>query len=174
MTNEYSLSFQEVQQRNNLNHPNNPSIILLLDRISDPKNLGAIFRLADAAGVKDLYGYKMTIDPKDAKLDRIARQTNRLITFNNLDEVTQVKELAQSYHPIALEYTNLSKPYTAYKHNRASMLVLGNEQQGVSPELLEICQTSLHIPMLGQNSSMNVSMATGIVLYHLLENGKRI
>ncbi len=176
--NEYPLSFHEInpdsKERMNeiLNDPT--PIILLLDGLEDARNLGAIFRLADACRITQLFLYQPNLNTDQKKLSRVARQTSDHISCEVLHSKADALKLTDKYFPIALEYTNKSIPFTQYQSDLPCMLIIGNERHGVSIELLEICKTSLHIPMLGQNSSMNVSVATGIVLYHLLGKMNRI
>ena len=170
---ERPLSFNEIisdpEERVERMHNDPNPIILLMDRLEDIGNVGSLFRLADAAGLAGVYGYKMKTDLQNIQLNRISRQTTEHIHFKNLETLEEVVELTQTYQPIAVEYTNQSIPYNQYQNSQPCMLIVGNERRGVSQELLDISQSSLHIPMLGKNSSMNVSMAAGIVVYHLLE-----
>lgn len=149
-------------------------MVLLLDGVNNPQNIGALFRLADACGISKIFGYRLDVTQNMDKIDRVARQTTAKITFDMLSRLDEVETLFNDYYPIALEYTNLSIPFHQYQKSGKCVLVIGSEQQGVSQELLELCQISLHVPMLGQNSSMNVSVASGIVLYHLLGNFGKI
>lgn len=154
---------------------NDPTpIILLLDGLEDARNLGAIYRLADACRITRIFAYKPNQSINQSKISRVSRQTMDHISYTELHSKEEVIELTKEYTPIALEYTNKSISFNTYKQDAPCMLVIGNERRGVTPELLEICKASLHIPMLGQNSSMNVSVATGIVLYHLLGNMRKI
>lgn len=177
MKEEYPLSFSEINQNPETRlceFRNDPSpIVFLLDEMEDPRNLGSIFRIADAARVSTIYGYRMNnID--SSKIEKVSRQTNEHISFNFINSLAEVEKLSKAYIPIALEYTNKSKAFNMYVKNEPCMLIIGNERRGVSKELLSICHSSLHIPMLGQNSSMNVSVATGIVVYHLLKTLNKI
>lgn len=175
---EYALPFQEIilnptdRAKEIQNNPN--PIILLLDGLDDPRNLGAIFRLADATRIQEIYGFKMRAPSKPDKLERVARQTTAHILYKELETLDEVLAITKTHLPIALEYTNKSVPFNTFKNGEPCMLIIGNEKSGVSGELLEICKASLHIPMLGQNSSMNVSVATGIALYQILGNMKKI
>ncbi|MEO1254575.1 MAG: RNA methyltransferase [Bacteroidota bacterium] len=154
------------ERRSQIQNDTSP-IILLLDRMNDARNLGAIFRLADAGRVAGIYSFKSSVADL-SKVTRVSRQTASQIPYYSLEKLGEVIELTKTYKSIALEYTNQSMVYTSYSDRTPCMLVIGNERNGVSQELLNLCQESLHIPMLGQNSSMNVSTATGIILYHLL------
>ena len=170
---EYQLPFEEINvdpKKRGEEIANNPNpVILLLDRLDDPRNLGSIFRLADAGRVKGVYGFRMQ-KGDHLKMDRVSRQTADHIPYIPVEDMEEVHDLATTFTPLSLEYTNKSVSYHTYLHKNPCMLIIGNERRGVSTELLEVSQKSLHIPMLGQNSSMNVSVATGIVLFHLLNN----
>lgn len=174
MTNEYPLPFRDINPDPNrrreeiLKQPN--PIILVLDGLDDARNLGAIFRLADAARVAGIYGFRMNELDDLNKVVKVSRQTANQLPYQALEDIQEIVALTNQYRPIALEYTNKSIPFKEYGNHEPCMLVIGNERRGVSNELLELCKVSLHIPMLGQNSSMNVSVATGIVVYHLLSN----
>jgi tRNA G18 (ribose-2'-O)-methylase SpoU len=171
---EYPLSFHEInpdpEERSQLIRNNPNPIIFLLDEMEDIENLGAMFRLADAGRIAGIYAYKTKIKFTSKKLERVSRQTFNHINFKELNDIEEISELAKKYFPIALEYTNKSIPFKAYKKTNPCLLIIGNEKRGVSQELLNLCKASVHIPMLGQNSSMNVGVAAGIILYHLLSN----
>lgn len=173
MKDEYALNFKQINASRNtgINAISNDdsSLVLLLDGLEDHRNLGAIFRLADAGGIADIFAFDLKVKNKESRLKRVARQTTNHIKFKELERVEDVKELAKKYKPIALEYTNKSISYKNYLAGQPCMLVLGNERSGISREVLDICEVSIHIPMFGQNSSMNVAVASGIAVYHLLE-----
>jgi len=169
MKDEYPLDFRSINPNPEERLQQTPTpIILMLDRLQDPRNLGSLFRLADACRLVGIYGFRCTVDPKASRTQRAARHTLQYIPYQPLQELSQVEALTQQYRPIALEYTNRSVPYYAYQQKDPCMLIIGNEQRGVSGDLLEMSVQSLHIPMLGMNSSMNVAVASGIVLYHFL------
>ncbi len=145
------------------------SISLLLDGVGDVRNIGMLFRLADAAWLKKIYtfGSKPDLNPK--KLKRIARSTNRFIPHEHLSEVEAVKALKEGADLIGLEITTASIPYRGLEVNRPIVLVIGSEQRGISEELLALTDQCIHLPMYGINTSMNVAMATSIAVYELVE-----
>lgn len=179
MKNEFPLSFDDIiddSSKRKLEVQRNPTpICLLLDQPELPRNIAAINRLADAARIEKLYIYgEAPPESKRKKTERISRNAIQKVPTEYLVELSSVKALAEKQRFIALEYTNKSQPFHTYKDDMPCILVIGNERSGVSKELLEFCERSLHIPMLGENSSMNVAVATGIVVYHLLGNMNRI
>ena len=70
---------------------------------------------------------------------------------------------------VALEITDTSIPYMEYHPEKECCLIIGNEKNGVRPELLQLAETCIHIPMYGLNTSMNVAVATGIATFSILE-----
>jgi tRNA G18 (ribose-2'-O)-methylase SpoU len=171
---EHQITFKEERKDfqahlAHINQNRNP-VSLLLDRVHDIRNVGAIFRLADSARIRKVYIYKSP-DWKltSQKAIRIARQTIQYVPYEILEELEEVKNLKENHQLIALEWTNKSIPYTEFAPKEETILILGNEQFGISDDLLALAETSIHIPMLGVNTSMNVACAAGIVVYDLLK-----
>lgn len=173
MKDEYALNFKQINASRNtgINAISNDdsSLVLLLDGLEDHRNLGAIFRLADAGGIAGIYAHDLKVKNKESRLKRVARQTTHRMLFKELNSLEEINQLARKHKPIALEYTNKSIAYKKYSVNKPCMLVIGNERSGISREVLDLCEASIHIPMFGQNSFMNVAVASGIAVYHLLE-----
>ncbi|MEM1325234.1 MAG: TrmH family RNA methyltransferase [Bacteroidota bacterium] len=155
---------KQIQQNR---HP----IALLLDSLQDWRNVASIFRLADAARIEKIYLYQSIISPaQQKKLNRMARATQQYVPF---ETITQLDQIPDHYRWVAIEITNQSISYTHFqRNNQPNLLVVGNEQRGVQPTVLERCETALHIPMHGINTSMNVAMSAAIVTYHLLSHYK--
>jgi 23S rRNA (guanosine2251-2'-O)-methyltransferase len=175
MQNEHPLSFREArpdseERREKLSEDRNP-LYLILDGLSDPRNVGSLFRLADAGRLAGIYLVGMDEGLLEGKAGRVARATMSLVPHWFVRDWEDWKVDSPELHLFALEWTNQSLPYHLVKPVWPGGLVIGNEQRGVSPEGLRICQGSLHIPMLGLNSSMNVSVATGIAVYGMLQQG---
>lgn len=149
---------------------NNPHpISLILDGLTNQRNLASIFRIAEAARVKAIYGYNLPMIDNNIKLRRISRNTFDMLRFNILNSPEELLEIASDKEIVALEITNKSIPYYEYSPTKECFLIIGSEKNGVSPELLELAKTSVHIPMHGLNTSMNVAVATGIATFGILE-----
>lgn len=155
---------QAIEQIDSERHP----IGLLLDGINDVRNIGAILRLADAARLEKVWLYNVVEDFSNQKLKRFSRSTNQYVKLEKLTAISDIFHLKSKYQIIALEITDSSIPYTEFSTQQPSILVVGSEQQGVSREVLELADQTIHLPMYGVNLSMNVAMATGIATYHLL------
>lgn len=145
-------------------------IVLLCDHIVSPANQGALFRLADAFGVKELIFLGAAPDNSSSRLKKTARSTQDHIPFSSTQDGTQAIQahINQGYYCVALEIAQSSAPIASLElSSNKILLIIGNEQAGVSQQLLDQVQSINHIPMYGRNSSMNVAQATAIALYQL-------
>jgi len=147
---------------------NRHPISLLLDDVTDVRNLGTLFRLADAAWLEKIYTFGPEPDINPKKLKRIARSTNRFVPLEHLPDLEAVQALQKSADLIGLEITTASISFRELNVERPIILVIGSEQRGISEELLMLTDQCIHVPMYGINTSMNVAMATGIAVYDLV------
>ena len=148
-------------------------ITLLCTDWTNPLNVGSAFRLADAAGLREIVLAGTTPTPPNRKIGRTARSTVRSVPWRTVEDpvtyLTEAKERGSII--IALEITDTSVslfdyqlPDTEYEY----VLVAGAEAGGVSPALLACCDVAVHLPMYGQNTSMNLAVALGAAVYLLL------
>ena len=145
-------------------------ISILLDNITDPRNLGAIFRLADACRVQMIFGYgEMEAVFQNKRLARYARSANNWIPFKYIPNLAELTKLMDQKSLVALEISDQSIPHQQFDPPRQFILVVGNERKGISQEVLDLCLHHIHIPMYGLNTSLNVAVATGIALYTMVE-----
>lgn len=143
-------------------------IRVLLDNIRSPFNVGSVFRCSEAMGVQEILCCGITPSPEKNKK---VLKTSRLakVAYSYFDDSLQaLKELKkQGYFIVAVEKTDDSEPLGDFKANFPLALILGNEEFGVAPNLLEQSDAVVHIPMLGVKNSLNVSVAAGIVLHSI-------
>jgi len=162
---------KDVEERLAFIKANPHPIVMVLDQLQNPRNVGAIFRLAEAARVKKIYLFQALLEVNEKKFQRAARSTSLYIDYEIVPTLDALKEKLSTYEVVALEKTNQSKSFADFRPNEAKeiALIIGNERLGVSTTLLDICESAIHIPMFGLNTSMNVVTATGIVLFDLLQ-----
>lgn len=164
-----------------LSHSNNPfeekkfPVVLVLDSITSPANVGSLFRLADAFNVEKIIFCGSTFaDLSSNRLKRTARSTLDTVPAEQHQSTYQTcMELkSQGYTILSLEITSNSKPVEAlaYEKFKKMALVLGNENAGIEEEVLRITDEIIHINMFGKNSSMNVAQATGIALFEITKS----
>ncbi len=156
-----------------------PECILLLHDIRSITNVGALFRTADAVGVNQIILSGITPAP----IDRFGRKRSDFTksslgaeesvpwkqVSNIITTITNLKK--QGYTVYALEQNLRSVDYKSIKINKNDKIVLipGNEIDGVPKNILKKMDAIIEIPMRGIKESLNVSVATGIVLYQLLD-----
>ncbi|MFV0539814.1 MAG: TrmH family RNA methyltransferase [Aestuariibaculum sp.] len=145
-------------------------ITLVCDNITSTPNIGSLFRICDAFGASKLLlcGERINMG---RKISKTSRATEKAIDFeikpSALEVVAHLKnEQAQI---ISLEITQSSIPIHHFKFSieKPIVLVVGNENFGVSETILKLSDHTVHINMFGQNSSMNVVQATNIALYEI-------
>lgn len=153
--------------------PANPyPLEILLDNIRSLYNVGSIFRTADGAGVQKLHLCGLTATPDNPKLAKTALGAARRMPWqyhlNGLDTAVALQK--QGYHLWALEDTPTAEPLfesQIMSDGRAVLLIVGNENIGVDPAILQLCERTFSLPMLGLKDSLNVAVAFGIALYQL-------
>lgn len=143
-------------------------IYLILDNVKEDFNIGSMFRLSDAFGVSKLFLCGDYSDLILKKINKISRNTIKFTEYeicSNLEEcINKIK--SEGFKIIALEITNesLSLNTINFNNNDKIAILVGNEKHGVSDVGLKMCSQSYHIDMFGNNSSINVAIATGIML----------
>lgn len=132
-------------------------------------NVGSLFRIADALGVEKIYLTGNSAIPPNPKIKKTSRSAEKYVPFSYSENPFQVvKELKEKgYKIISLEICSHSIPIDQYAVSSTDKICLipGSENHGVSQALLDISDASIHIPMLGENSSMNVANACSIATY---------
>lgn len=145
-------------------------ITLVCDNVTNARNIGSLFRIADAFGIEKLLlcGEYISLGRKMLKT---ARATEKVVDFEvRVSAIASVEDLKQKgFQIISLEITENSVPLHSYQFPKEKplALVVGDENFGVSNEILELSDTIIHINMFGNNSSMNVVQATNIALYEI-------
>ena len=140
-------------------------LIVVLDNIQDPGNLGTILRTLDSIGLKQIILSKESADgysPKVVRSTMGAIFRVKIIESDNLEKT--IKEIKK--HKFKVYATSLENSKSIYEVDYTkSAIIIGNEANGVSKTLLDIADERIKIPMLGKTESLNASVATGIILY---------
>ncbi|MGB5851982.1 MAG: TrmH family RNA methyltransferase [Rhodanobacter sp.] len=136
-----------------------------------PMNVGSVFRIADALGVEMVHLTGGSAVPPNRKLRRTSRGTEQHVPFrHDPDPLPVLHELkAAGYRIVSLELTGASIDIRELPVAPADRLclVLGSENRGVSQALLDASDHTVHIPMLGVHSSMNVATACAIASFEI-------
>lgn len=140
-------------------------IIVALDDLQDPGNLGTILRTVDSVGLTQILVSKGTADcfnPKVVRSTMGAIFRVKIIECENLLET--LKEIKK--HKFKIMVTSLQTNNSIYDVDyKQKVIIVGNEANGVKKEIQDLADEKVKIPMLGKTESLNASVATGIVLY---------
>ena len=145
-------------------------ITVICNGLQSPANVGSLFRICDAFGVQEIIFFNAVIDFTSPRLRRTSRNTHERVPYLVKDHITsELKKLIDSgFTLIALEISSNSIPLEELLiPNQKIGLIIGNEKDGISPDVLEKVSQTIHIEMYGNNSSMNVVQATGIALHSI-------
>lgn len=144
-------------------------IAVLCENFLSPENVGMTFRSCEAMGVQHLYLSGSTPAPPNRKLTKAARSAHHKVAFTQeLDNIGLLQQLkAAGYTLIGLEITNQSQDIRTFDFTTFDKIVLvaGAERYGISEATLQQLDATVHIPMYGVGSSMNVVTALSIGLY---------
>lgn len=141
--------------------------VLLIDSIQDPGNLGTIIRTADAAGFDGIVLGNGTVDLFNDKVIRATQGSLFHIPIyqaNLQEEIILLKDNGFNIWATALKN---AKKYSDIEVDGKVAIIVGNEGAGVHQDLLESADMIVNIPIYGKAESLNVSIATGILMYHV-------
>ncbi len=164
-----SLGDDEIKKQ--LQH--NP-IYIVLDNVLDTYNIGAIFRLADGVAAEKVILCAGSETPPNSRIKKASINTTEWVNWEyyptTVEAIKKLRAEVPGIQIVAVEQDIRSVPFqeTAYKFPVA--LVVGHETDGVSQEVLALCDKIVELPMYGINVSLNVMVSLGIVLYKVLDS----
>lgn len=143
-------------------------IVVILDNIRSTFNVGSVFRTSDGAGVKKIYLGGITPGGDHVKVKKTALGAENYVDWEHIKDVKDIifKLKGEGYQIISVEQTPNSKNYKETEISDKAAFIFGNEISGVSPELIELSDLVLELPMRGKKNSLNVSTTAGIILYN--------
>lgn len=143
-------------------------LLLYLDRIQDPHNLGACLRSADAAGVDAVIVPRRdaaSLTPVTRKIASGAAESVPLVRVENAEKL--LAWVAEYGIQIVSTSDQGATSLFEAKFPGSQLLLMGSEERGVHPRLLSLSDTVVAIPMAGEVESLNVSVATGVILFEM-------
>lgn len=152
---------------------NKQPIVVVLDHVRSLYNVGSVFRSSDAFRIEGVCLCGITARPPHPEIHKTALGAEESVDWNYFerteDAVSWLKE--QGYTVIAIEQCEGSTMLQDFQRQpgRRYAVVLGNEVKGVQQQVVDMCDACLEIPQFGTKHSLNVSVAAGIVLWHLSE-----
>ena len=165
------LTHQELLARQKNISQSKLPFTVVLNNIRSLYNVGSIFRTADGAGVEKLWlcGITGTPDSDRERIEKTALGAEKTVLWEHAWGILPVvRDLKQhGYQIVLLEQTKQSIPYQEFEPKSPVCLIVGNEITGISDELLALSDAAVEIEMAGTKNSLNVTVAFGIVAYHM-------
>ena len=151
-------------------------LIIVLDNVRSMHNVGAIFRNADAFLIEKIILCGITPQPPHREIHKAALGATESVDWSYYKSVKEaVLDLKTlKYEVLGIEQTNDSVMMTDFEidKNKKYALVLGNEVEGISDEIISNCDAFLEIPQLGTKHSLNVSVCGGIVMWEFFKKNQ--
>ena len=153
---EYILSYKQ------------PTLQVMLDNVHSSQNLSAIIRSCDAVGVLDIYyNTKENVSLKIHKT--ITQGAHRWVQrhrVNDADKLSFLKQKkGQGFQVLITHLDEKAISFRKIDYTKPTLLVMGNEKEGVSKEIIDVADEVIMVPMQGMVQSLNVSVATALILY---------
>ncbi len=145
-------------------------VVVVLADLRSLYNVGAFFRTADGAGVKKIVCCGITGTPKNRRLWKVSLGAEKTVSWEHVTttQVALVELKREGYQIVGAEITPTSVEYTKVKYAEKVALVFGSEPtKGLTDDVLQLCDTTVHVPMRGQKNSLNVAVVGGILMYHV-------
>lgn len=148
-------------------------IYIILDNVLDTYNIGAIFRLADAVAAEKVILCGESETPPHTRIKKASINTTEWVTWSYastaVEAIHELKTQNSKIKIVAIEQDARSLSYDEFDYSFPIALVVGHESNGVSKEVLDMCDGIVELPMFGVNVSLNVMVSLGIVLYKVIE-----
>lgn len=146
-------------------------LIILLHNVRSMHNVGAVFRNADAFGIRKIVCSGVTPTPPRPEITKTAIGAEKFVEWKSADEPEKfLADLKPQYAILGIEQTKTSQLLPDLTlSGQPACLVFGNEVTGIDESLLPYIDTFVEIPQYGNKHSLNVSVATGVVLYGMLQ-----
>jgi len=147
-------------------------LVVVLDNVRSLHNVGSVFRTADAFLIEAVYLCGITATPPQIEIHKTALGAEDTVNWkyfeNTLDAVEELKQ--KGYHIAAVEQTENSIMLDQLTlKNKKQAVILGNEVKGVAQEVINQCDSCIEIPQFGTKHSLNVSVASGIILWEFFK-----
>ena len=145
-------------------------ITIILDNVRSALNVGSVFRTSDAFLINKIILCGITVTPPNKEIRKAALGSAESIAWeyakNTIDVITHLKK--EGFYIIAIEQTAHANSLEKFNlPDQELVIVLGHEVNGVSQEAVDKCNEVIEIPQFGTKHSLNISVATGIVIWEL-------
>jgi len=151
------------------------SVHILLDNVRSVHNVASLFRTADCVGVEKIILGGITPSPVDrfkkarADFAKVALGAEKSVDWEQVGNIPAVikKYKKNGFEIVALEQSKTALKYTDYTITKPTLIVLGAEVEGVSKNILKLCDTHVQIEMVGGKESLNVAIAGSVFIFRM-------
>ena len=145
-------------------------ITIVLDNVRSALNVGSVFRTADAFLIENIILCGITTTPPNKEIRKVALGATDSVNWqfekNTFDAVSKLKK--NGYHIMGIEQAEKSSKLNDFTlPNKPIAIIMGNEVDGVSEDVINICDEVMEIPQFGTKHSLNISVTAGIVIWEL-------
>lgn len=141
-------------------------LIMIIDDLQDPGNLGTIVRTGEGAGITGLLITRKSVDIYNPKVIRSTMGSVFRVPFVFSSDLTRdIATLKEHGVNVCAAHLDGDKKYTEVDYNKPTAFIIGNESQGIRPEVARCADTLIKIPMHGQVESLNAAIAATILMY---------
>ena len=150
-------------------HADKSKIVVVLDNVRSMHNVGSVFRTADAFRMESVYLCGYTPQPPHRDIHKTALGATETVEWHYCNTTVEAIHLLKEkgYKVFAVEQAEGSVSLEKFTVAENIAVVFGNEVEGVDNEVLKLCDGCIEIPQFGTKHSLNISVATGIVLWEL-------
>ena len=145
-------------------------VTIVLDNVRSALNVGSVFRTADAFLIENIILCGITTTPPNKEIRKVALGATDSVNWqfekNTLDAISKLKQ--NGYYIMGIEQADKSSKLNDFTlPNKRLAIIMGNEVNGISEDVITICDEVIEIPQFGTKHSLNISVSTGIVLWEI-------
>ncbi|MDC0249752.1 TrmH family RNA methyltransferase, partial [Flavobacteriales bacterium] len=143
---------------------------IVLDNVRSALNVGSVFRTSDAFLIENIILCGITACPPNKEIRKAALGATDSVSWNYSKNTIEaaIQLIKSGYHVVGIEQADKSTALNSFKlPNKPIAIIMGNEVNGVSQEVIEICNEVIEIPQFGTKHSLNISVTTGVVVWDL-------
>ena len=169
------LRLSQVSEDEKKNLVRNP-IYIIADNVLDTYNIGSIFRLADAVSATKVYLCGGSETPPHTRIKKASINTTEWVTWSYtptaVDAIQEIKNENPKVKIVSVEQSDNSVPYDTIDYSFPIAIIVGHETTGITKEAMDASDYVVDLPMWGVNTSLNVVVSLGIVLYEAVRKLK--
>ena len=144
-------------------------LIVVLDNVRSLNNVGSVFRTADAFRIESVYLCGITATPPSVEIHKTALGAEETVEWHYFKEtveaVRELKKLGYIISAVEQVENSISLELFSTDKSKKYAIIVGHEVKGVQQEVINMCDMCIEIPQFGTKHSLNVSVATGVVLW---------